>query len=71
MKLVVSSKLVYMESMFFGWMGPRASKNAFTMYTAIAGGEKNVHFGPTLARFCMVEAAVGSLRFGVLFVAAR
>ena len=25
-------------------MGPRASKNAFTTYTAIAGTEENVHF---------------------------
>ena len=40
-------------SMFSGYMGPRAYKNAFTVYSAIAGGEKNVHFGPILARFCM------------------
>ena len=42
--------LVYMVSMISGLMGPRASKNAFTMYTAIAGAgvKKNVHFGPIL-----------------------
>ena len=32
---------------------PRASKTAFTTYTAIAGNEKNFRFGPILARFCM------------------
>ena len=45
--------LEYTVSMFSGYMGPRAYKNAFTVYSAIAGGEKNVHFdGPILARFC-------------------
>ena len=45
--------LEYTVSMFSGYMGPRASKNAFTAYSAIAGKKQNVHFGPILARFCM------------------
>ena len=42
--------LEYTVSMFSGYMGPRAYKNAFTAYSAIAG-EKKKKF--TLARFCM------------------
>ena len=39
--------LEYTVSMFSGYMGPRASKNAFTAYTLLSqGGGGNVHFGP-------------------------
>ena len=55
--------LVHTVSMFAGYMGPRASKNAFTAYTAITGGKKNVHFGPILGRFCMEILVTLSLSF--------
>ena len=42
--------LVRTVSMFSGYMGPRASKDAFSASSAIAGGG-DVHFDPILARF--------------------
>ena len=38
-------------SMFSGYMGPRASKNAVTVNSAIAGTEKIFQFGSILAHF--------------------
>ena len=40
-------------SIFSGYMRPRASKNAFTAYSAIAGNQNKIAGRAVLARFCM------------------
>ena len=45
--------LEYTVSMFSGYMGPRASKNAFTAYSAIAGTKIKIAGRAVLVRFCM------------------